>query len=164
MIMCRDCNRAHKRTSFPLYTNFKATNITQVPNEFPLIANPTHDNIFELFILKFIVSEKSNKRILILQQKDGLSDYQKEKAKVTIDIYGIGNCDVNKKIDNCRIEILELHYEKFIEFAKATKTYFNDKTNKEKRKKIAKILKQNPKLTSFGFYHFIINNQFEIAA
>jgi hypothetical protein len=161
MIMCDDCNREYKKTQFPLYNNFKATNINEVYLEKPLLVNPMHDDIYELFELVF-VNTVSSKKILILKPKDGLSDYLKKKAETTISVYGIGNCDENSNIKGCRIHVLETHYEMFLELAKLQKEYLEDNSVRNKQK-LAKLLKNKTTLSRYGFYNFIKMNQFKIA-
>jgi len=162
MIMCTACNREYKKTEFPLYDGFKAKNIKDIAKEKPLLINPTHNNIFELFELNFIISDKTNRKILIIQAKENLSDYQQKQAEKTIEVYGIGNCDENNKIDNCRIEVLELHYEKFLKLAKLFREYYKDEKNKRNKVKLRKLLDEQPKLKYYGFYEFIKRKQFKI--
>jgi len=162
MIMCNDCNRRYKKTKFPLYSNFKAKNINEVHLEKPLLVNPMHDDIYELFELVFM-NTVSSKKILILRPKDGLTDYLKKKAEKTISVYGIGNCDENSAVNECRIEVLIGHYDRFLEFAKIAKKYFEDK-NEKNEKKLTKLLKERKDcLERYGFYQFVMKNQFKIA-
>ncbi len=162
MIMCTDCNRRYKRMDFPLYNNEpRATCIEEIKNEKPLLVNPTHDDIYELFEILFLRTS-SSKNVLILKPKDELTGHLLEKANMTIKTYGIGNCDENDKIDGCRIEVLENHYEKFLDLANLAKNYFKNDTLINKRK-LAVYLKDKPKLKSYGLYNFIIKDQFEIA-
>ncbi len=163
MIMCSDCNRAYKNSKFPLYDSFKAENMKELESEKPLLTNPTFDNIYDLFELEFLTTIKSKKSILIIKPKDNLNDYEYQKALKTIEVYGIGDCDENSKIDDCRIEILEQHFEKFLKLAKVVDKYFKDKTNKLYKRRVGNILKEFPKLRSYGLYQFIIKNQFKIS-
>ena len=163
MIMCTACNREYKKTDFPLYDGFRAKNIEDIHREKPLLINPTHNNIFALFELNFIESAKTNKKMLVIQAKINLSDYQQKQADKTIEIYGLGNCDEDNKIDNCRIEVLELHYEKFLKLAKLFREYYKDETNKRNKAKLKKLLDKQPKLKTYGFYEFIKRKQFKIS-
>jgi hypothetical protein len=49
MIMCSDCNRTHKKTSFPLDSDFVAIDKSLIAQERPLLINPRVDNLFEYF-------------------------------------------------------------------------------------------------------------------
>lgn len=171
LLMCSECNNSYKGNTFPLHSStpnrdILSKSISNSIIEKPLIVNPIYDNLLDLFILSFI-QNSNGKKLLALKPKEN-NGYFYEKAKETIKVFGLGNCEVsthsNQNVHNCRVTILEYNYEKFIEFAQAAKDYFKDTTNNIKQKKLAAILKKNPKLTSFGFYQFILKNQFEIAA
>ena len=171
LLMCSECNISYKDNQFPLHSStpdrdIQSKSISNSIIEKPLLVNPIYDNLLDLFILSFI-QNNNGKKLLELKPKEN-SGYLYEKAKESIKIFGLGNCEINthnnQNIHTCRITILEYNYEKFIEFAQATKDYFKDNINAAKRQKMGKILKSNPNLKSFGFYKFIINNQFEIAS
>lgn len=153
MLMCSDCNRAYKRATFPI-TGLKASTISDLDHELPLLINPRFDNVLEYFDLIFLPS-KTGKNILELHPKRGLDPIKKARAEETIKLYGIGYCDSNRMVDECRINIFELHYESFIQFAKAKKLSIEEfeklKKNKDHQKKM-----------EYGFIHFIENNQFKI--
>lgn len=163
MLMCPVCNSTYKKTDFPLYgkSQIRAKNKTEIVKEYPLIINPMHDDIYELFELHFINTIKG-KSILILNPREGLDEYKKAKAEKTIAFYGIGNCDNNDKMSSCRIDLLEEHYERFLDFAKLSKEYLTQRTEKNK-KKLAEYIKDKPNIKKYGFYKFIIKNQFKIA-
>jgi len=163
MVMCSECNRFYKKAQFPLYDEFKADKVEDIIHEKPLLVNPTHDDIFELFELEFKIINKTNKGALVIKPKDGLDHYQQQKAMTTIKLYGIGSCDENNLIDNCRIDLLELHYEQFYQLAIVFKKYFKEKSNNRNKIKIKKMLDNKPKLKKYGFYQFIIKNQFTLA-
>lgn len=154
MIMCSDCNRTHKRTSFPLYDNFKATKKEEVVREKPLLVNPLTDNILDFFELCFVL--KGEKGIMEVHPKDSLdpNSYAYKKAKKTIEIYGIGFCAENTKVDGCRINILENHFEHLFELAKA---------KQESQYEFLRLLKEKPKRQEYGFIKFIAKDQFKIA-
>ncbi|HRF57626.1 MAG TPA: hypothetical protein PLV58_09540, partial [Campylobacterales bacterium] len=151
MIMCSSCNRKHKHASFPL-NNAKANNIDEVGNEEPLLVNPRKENVFDYFKLVFVMREHG-KLVLEIAPKDGLAGAELQKAKETIKIYGIGNCEEDTRIDDCRIDLFEQHYENFIELAEARKT---------SREKFLELLKNKPKKKDYGFVGFIAKGQFEI--
>ncbi|KIM07236.1 MAG: hypothetical protein KU38_10925 [Sulfurovum sp. FS08-3] len=163
IVMCSECNRFYKKSNFPLLNpTQKATSVVELKNEKPLLVNPMHDDIFELFQLEFIVSNKNNKKMLVVAPKDGIDDESRQKAQATIELYGIGNCDDNDKIDDCRIDLLENHYDQFIELAKRAKKYFEDKTERN-RVLLGKKIKEKPSLEKYGFVEFIKKGQFKIA-
>lgn len=155
MIMCSDCNRTHKYISFPLYGEFKASSKYEVIDEKPLLVNPREDNIYEYFDLYFRKTIKG-KYLLELQAREGLSEYQNKKAETTIEIYGIGNCENNLKVDSCRLEILENHYDDFIELAEA-----KEKDDDKKFEKVLNSRRMRKKKES-GFVAFIKLKQFKL--
>lgn len=153
MVMCKVCNSKFKSSNFPI-NGQKATSLINLSNEQPLLINPRTDNILEYFDLLFI-RRKSGKLVLELSPKKGLDSFKKERAEKTIEIYGLGNCDQNPKIDGCRINVLEKHYESFIKLAKAKVENMNEFIR----------LKQDPDLQKkleYGFISFIENDQFRI--
>ena len=153
MIMCSDCNRTHKRVAFPRDDNFIATDKNSIKQEKPLLINPRIDNVLEYFQLCFLRSgENLILEIRPLKELD-TSSYKYRRAKKTIEIYGLGYCKDNKKIDGCRINIFENHYEHFIDLAKAM----------DKNKAcFMKELKEKPKRSEYGFIKFIAKKQYEI--
>lgn len=153
MIMCSDCNRTHKYMDFPLDDNFVATNKFTIEEEKALLINPRVDNILDYFELHFLRSGES----LILEIRPNknldISTYEYRRAKKTIEIYGLGYCKDNEKIDGCRINIFENHYEHFIDLAKA----------RQKSKLVfMQEVKLKPKRAEYGFIEFIAKEQFEI--
>lgn len=155
MIMCDDCNRSYKRTSFPRYDSFKAITRETISKEKALLINPREDNIYEYFELLFI-SHSEGTSLLEIKVKKGLSAYQEAKAKTTIEIYGIGNCHNHTKIDSCRIEILEKHFDDFIELAEA-----KAKNDDEEFTTILNSRRMR-KSKEYGFVEFIKRKQFKI--
>lgn len=166
MMMCDACNRKFKRVQFPLYTNFKATNIDELKDEYPLLINPMYDDIYKYFNLNF-VNTSSSKQLLILEPIEGLSDYDLEKAKKTIEVYGIGNCDDNDKIDICRIAILSRNFNILHKVAKLRANYLEYKDSNIQKSKMYLIafhrtVSEN-KLEEYGFHQFLLKDQFNIA-
>ena len=153
MIMCSDCNRTHKYTSFPLDNDFVATDKSSIEQEKPLLINPRVDNVFDYFELHFLRSGES----LILEvrpyTKLNKTSYEYRRAKKTIEVYGLGYCRKNSKIDGCRINIFENHYEHLIELAKAREKGIEE---------FIKELEKKPKRKEYGFVKFIAREQFEI--
>ena len=154
IIMCSDCNRTHKYTSFPLDNDFIASSKGLIEEEKPLLINPRVDNIFDYFELHFLRSGES----LILEIRPYIKlnrkSYEYRRAKKTIEVYGLGYCKENKKIDGCRINIFENHYEHLIDLAKAREKSALD---------FMKELKRKPKRAEYGFVKFIAREQFIIA-
>ena len=170
ILICKDCNGVrYKGGKFPIYKDLpNAKNENELNNEKPLLINPTQDDIFEFFELKFLIT-KSSKKILALIPKDkNINSYKYQKAKESIDIYGLGDCDENTKvnIDECRIELLEDYYETFFEYAKSMYKLLNNKikTTIEKREVLREINKFESKAVNkrYGYYKFIQKNQFII--
>ena len=152
LLMCFECNSSYKKSKFPLYgSTIRATNKNELINEKPLIVNPIIDDVYALFILVF-KQTNSGKKILELKPKES-SGYLYEKALETIKVFGLGNCEVYKHLDenihNCRIEVLVSHFGSFYNFAKIMsspqKALFKEKIK-----------------NSSGFLQFIAREQFEI--
>lgn len=158
LLMCNDCNQAYKGNLFPLYGNQDRDRISasteNITTERPLIVNPIYDDLLELFILVFKRTDVGP-NILELRPKEA-SGYLHEKAKETIKVFSLGNCEVNghpnNNIQNCRISLLHSHYSKFYEFIEALS---------EKKMKKAFSLKEKHNLENYGFYTFILKRQFE---
>ncbi|MGP2657497.1 hypothetical protein ACOJTA_10685 [Malaciobacter sp. WC5094] len=160
LLMCTDCNNAYKGNQFPLHISGNIRDIISastdlITTEKPLIVNPIYDDLLELFILVFRLSP-SGKKVLELKPKES-SGYLYEKAKETIRLFSLGNCEVdvhpNLNVQNCRIDLLHSHFNKFYEFIDALKQKNNKKALHELKTK---------KLDQYGFYDFIMKQQFEI--
>lgn len=152
LAMCADCNRAYKWSRFPL-DGEKAKSIEELKDEKPLLVNPRKDDILEYFELLFVM-RKNSKKVLELTPKQGINEQKRKMAEETIKTYGIGFCDENKKIDGCRINVLEKHFEDFFQLAKARE--------KSIKSFLAKLDK-SPKKREYGFINFIAKGQFTIS-
>jgi len=153
MIMCSDCNRTHKYTSFPLDNDFVAIDKGSIDQEKPLLLNPRIDNVFDYFELHFLRSGESLLLEIRPYRRLDMQSYEYRRAKKTIEVYGLGYCKDNRKIDGCRINIFENHYEHLIDLAKA----------REKGIKAFILeLKKKPKRKEYGFVKFIAREQFLI--
>ena len=159
LLMCSDCNNAYKGNSFPLHSsgNIRDTFSTSIAYsifEKPLIVNPIYDNLLELFILVFRYTP-SGKKVLELEPKEQ-TGYLFEKARETIKLFSLGNCEIdihtNPNVANCRIGLLNDHFNKFYGFMEALKN--GDSIN-------AFNEKENNKLESYGFFIFIQKGQFK---
>ena len=175
LLMCADCNRSHKHTKFPLATDFVALNSDTLDGEEALLINPRYDNIFEYFEIAFINS-KGGKKILILQPKLELESLQQDKAKETIELYGLGDCDKKGTTQNCRINLLNMHYLNFHKLAQKLdetlaeldEKYSNDteKIQEEYEKVFQYELEKcsnDELLKQYGFLEFIRKGQFVFA-
>jgi hypothetical protein len=179
LLMCNDCNGCYKGNLFPLHNSGNerdttATVTTSIITEKPLIVNPIYDDLSELFILIFRLTP-SGKKVLELQAKE-TTGYLYEKARETIRLFSLGNCevDVHSSIDvkNCRIELLHDHFNKFIKFA--TIFLANDEFSDAIINKDGKTIYKNSEykevfldmkakeLSKYGFYNFIKEKQFVI--
>ncbi len=170
ILICKDCNGArYKGGKFPIYKNLpNAKNEDEIENEQQLLINPTQDDIFEFFEIEFLIT-KSSKKILALIPKDkDINSYKYQRARETIDIFGLGNCDENTKVnvDECRIELLTIHYETFFEYGLAMYKLLNNQIeNKDDKIKILRKIQNFESKETFkkyGFYEFIKKNQFLI--
>ncbi len=181
LLMCSDCNGCYKGNQFPLHSSGSirdttSTTTDSIANEKPLITNPIYDDLLELFILVFRLAP-SGKKVLELQPKE-TSGYLYEKAKETIRLFSLGNCEVDvhssPNVRNCRIELLHDHFNKFIKFAtiflendefstaiinEDGETIYNNREYKE----IFLDMKAK-KLNKYGFYNFIKEKQFKIVS
>lgn len=158
LLMCSECNNIYKGSEFPIYNNAsRATKNEELESEKQLIVNPLRDNLLELFTLVF-KRTSSGRNILELHPKQD-SGYLFEKAKETIKLFGLGDCDTNRhtneNVYNCRISILESHYGVFYNFVTALK-------DGEKKKAYLELKKQKSTFEQYGFYEFIKKNQFEV--
>ena len=157
ILMCSECNNIYKGSLFPLYhsTN-KAICKEELSNEKPLIVNPIVDNPLDLFILVFNRSSSGN-NLLELHPKEE-SGYLYEKAKETIKVFGLGNCEINRhkneNVFQCRITLLKTHFGIFNDLVTALMS---------KDKKAFRDAMENKELfESYGFYEFIKRKQFKI--
>jgi len=159
ILMCSDCNNMYKSSHFPLYPT---SDIRWTQNNFieekPLIVNPIFDNPIELFDLVFRFSS-SNKKVLELKPKSSLleTDYLYLKAIETIKLFGLGDCEENRHINDnvhdCRVRLLGKYFDRFYELAKARQVG---------RDEFLVVLSENPDHKDYGFTKFIANGQFEI--
>ena len=159
LLMCSDCNNIYKKSNFKICSStIKATKISEVENEKPLIVNPIYDDLLELFILVFRITN-SGKKILELKPKVEIG-YPYKKAKETIKLFGLGDCEINRhsndNIYNCRIRILGSHFNIFYEFAKALK-------NGNKKEAFLELIKNKEIFESYGFFEFLKKRQFIVA-
>ncbi len=142
--MCSECNNIYGKSEFPLYKNQnRAISEDGLKDEKPLIVNPISDNIYELFTLVFRPMPNSNK--MILELKVNIEDkYLMEKAKETIKLFGLGDCEVNRhsnsNVYRCRIEILESHFNIFYGFAKALKDKRKASLELRDKKEILRVM------------------------
>jgi hypothetical protein len=159
LLMCSDCNNAYKGNNFPLHSSgnvrdIHSTSIAYSIFEKPLIVNPIYDDVLELFILVFRYTP-SGKKVLELEPKEA-TGYLFEKAKETIKLFSLGNCEVNRhfnpSVANCRIGLLNDHFKKFYGFMEALKNKDSNKAFSEKEKN---------KLENYGFFIFIQKGQFK---
>lgn len=115
LIMCADCNRSYKRAKFPLEDGIAG--IISMEEEKVLLLNPREDDIYEYFDLVFKNGESSQRKILILQERDDLTKENKKKAFETIKLYGLDDCKPSSRTQKCRIELLNTHYLNFYRLA-----------------------------------------------
>jgi len=156
ILMCSECNAEYKKSKFPLFPlNSLRWSEEQFVEENPLIVNPILDNPLEIFDLVFRLSSRG-KKVLELIPKES-TGYLYAKALETIQVFGLGDCEENKhensNIHNCRIELLEKHYDRFYALAKARKVGKDE---------FLEVLKEHPENYHYGFTKFIAKEQFEI--
>jgi len=160
LLMCSECNNIYKGSQFPLHssTSIRAENMEAIHDEKPLIVNPISDNLLELFILVFKRKATGEELLLELKPKES-TGYLYEKARETIKLFGLGDCEINRHANDnvykCRIRILESHCGVFYEFAKALKEGNRLKASLELRDK-------KHVFETYGFYEFLKRKQFII--
>jgi len=151
ILMCSLCNSTYKKDKFPML------------GEKPLLFNPTEEDPLDFFELVFRYSDRGG--ILELKRRNDIpKDSDKYKiCETMIKIFGLGYCykdihpndNPNKEVKECRIDILTEHYTTFIELAKA----------RSDKKSLALFFKNKNrinKLKKYGFFRFIMKNQFSI--
>ncbi|MEA1953717.1 MAG: hypothetical protein U9O24_04950 [Campylobacterota bacterium] len=166
ILMCKLCNEKYKKSKFPLYDETKrvcsAKCINDVKDEKPLLFNLIEEDPLYFFELVFkqtaiggILELKRNSKTIAKDK----TDYNYMRCQEMIDLFGLGNChkDIhpNKEIKECRIDILTKHYIIFIDLAKA----------RGNKKSLALFLKDENRineLKKYGFFQFIMKNQFVI--
>jgi len=179
LLMCSDCNGCYKGNQFPLHSSGSIRDTTSrrtdsIVNEKPLIVNPIYDDLLELFILVFRLTP-SGRKVLELQPKE-TSGYLYEKAKETIKLFSLGNCEIdvhpNRNVQDCRISLHHDHFNKFIKFAKMflSNKDFSDAiinqdgqtiySNSEYKEVFLDMIAK--KLNKYGFYHFIKEKKFKV--
>ena len=163
ILMCSDCNNAYKGNEFLIYKNNnihkieqQVTDKNEIKDEKTLIVNPIKDNIFDIFILKFRFTNKG--KILELYPKYSKSDnsYLYIKAKETINLFALGDCDKfdnSKEYNRCRVTLLKQHFNLFYDFIEALI---------EKNKEKAYQIMQDKNLHKYGFIEFFKKNQFQV--
>ncbi len=159
LLLCSDCNNVLKKSLFPLYgSRTRATTISDISIEKPLLVNPIDDNIEELFTLLFIFRPDGS-RILEVAIHPALVEgsYFYEKAKTSIEIFKLGECyttDTKDNVQVCRIDILRKHFEDLYKIALAFRNHSSE----------LRVLLQEYKKTEnkHGFMKFIKNNNFKI--
>ena len=162
MIMCPDCNRGYKRAKFPI----------SFEKEDKLLINPREDDIYHYFEIAFIKSI-NGKNMLILQANHNLNQNDMQKAKETIKMYGLGDCNPNSNMEHCRVKLLNEHYFIFYKLAKELDNILIDLENKfeddwetideefEKYCLIELDKRDSPELLKeYGFLEFIKRQQF----
>jgi len=155
ILMCSDCNNCYKGNEFPLYPpgSKRASSQSELDVEKPLLVNPIIDDPLTLFILIFKLHSNGSKT-LELKPKNDLNTYLLEKAKTTIQLFNLGDCDIttHHNVHKCRISTHQINFELFYNLAKA----------RNNKKKFALTLKNKPQLKEYGFFKFIMSKQFKI--
>lgn len=132
ILICGSCNTIHKSGNFPLLDETqKAKSYDELQNEEPQLVNLRKDDIFYFFELHFKSTAKVEKIIEIAPNKNLTEPNDIEKAKKTIEIYGLGDCGSNKKISGCRISLFKSHFDRFINLAQAHRDGYFDITKEQ---------------------------------
>ena len=180
ILMCSLCNTTYKGDLFPLIDESKratgSKNIDDTKEEEALLFNPTEKDPLYFFELSFIQTQQGGilelKRNSKTISKDK-NDYEYKQCTEMIEMFGLGYCHKDTRTDTrkeynsktkkmeillvkkCRVDILTDHYNTFIELAKA----------RSDKKSLALFLKNKNRkneLKKYGFFRFIMKNQFSI--
>lgn len=186
ILMCSLCNNTYKNDQFPLFDETKRTkgakNILDTRAEQALLFNPTEVDPLDFLELVFIQTQQGGilelKRNTNTIPKDKTS-YKYQQCKIMIKMFGLGYCHKDIRLDTrnernletdemetisvkaCRVDILNKHYGIFIELAKEVKQAIKTKNNQP----LLRFLKEKNRkqdLEKYGFYRFIMKNQFSI--
>ncbi len=159
ILMCRLCNSDYKNADFPLEVasvSARVPNINLLLQEKPLLLNLIYDNPLEYFVLVF-TTYTSVGSILELKVKDNLSIYKNNQAQKMLYTFGLGSPtsskSVSHRVQQSRYTILKNHYNTFIDLAKAIQN---------KDEEVETIIDNNPNLQKYGFFEFLINEDFII--
>lgn len=165
ILMCSLCNTRYKESKFPLVDESKrateAKTIAETKDERPLLFNPAEEEPLYFFELVFRQTEVGN--ILELKRNKTISkdSYAYQRCEAMIKLFGLGyiHKDIHPDEDakKLRLDVLLLHYETFIELAKA----INDKDEKS----FALILRDKNRkelLEKYGFFQFLMKKQFSV--
>ena len=186
ILMCSLCNTTYKDDEFPLFDELKsakgAKNISETRGEQALLFNPTEVDPLDFLELVFIQTQQGGilelKRNTKTIPRDKTS-YVYQQCKTMIEMFGLGYCHKDTRTDTrkvrnletdkmdtisvkgCRIDILTKHYGTFIELAKEVKKAVETR-NQKSLKEFLKNKNRKKDLERYGFYRFIIKNQFTI--
>jgi len=159
ILMCRLCNSDYKNADFPLEVGSASAcvpNINLLSQEKPLLLNLIYDNPLEYFILVF-TTYSSIGSILELKIKDNLSTYKNNQAQKMLYTFGLGSPSnsksVSHRIQQSRYSILKNHYNTFIDLATAIQNQDEE---------IETIIENNSNLQKYGFFDFLMNEDFII--
>lgn len=161
IIMCEECNSLYKESKFPIYNDAnRATKISDLKSEQNLLINPARRDAIDFFELVFKTLENGS-NVLELKRKEDIQkdSYEYKRCETMIKTFGLGYCDKNKYPNEnakvCRINLLRQHFDTFYPLAKAI-------TEKNKKEIINILTIEKERLKKYGFYNFLIKNQFKI--
>ena len=186
ILMCSLCNTTYKEDIFPLIDESKraitSKTIDDTKEEQSLLFNPTEKDPLHFFELAFIQTQQGGilelKRNSQTISKDK-NNYEYKQCTKMIEMFGLGYCHKDTRTDTrkernlktdemetisvreCRIDILTEHYGRFIELAKEVKKAIKTK-NKKSLSLFLNTKNRKQELKEYGFYEFIMKNQFSI--
>jgi hypothetical protein len=165
IILCADCNRAYKKTLFPILGT-KATDATvNLNDEQPLIINPLADNPFDYF--KLILLEKgdsmttNNMRIWLIPISSDKDSYEYNKATETIETFNLNNSRIDKSDYSNRVPLSRRVYHSLIDLANKQVAYETNKT-KQNLEQFFKQIKRTKENHGGSWVQFILEGKFEI--
>jgi len=135
ILLCSDCNRAYKRTKFPLFDNTRAIldgTITLI-EEKHLILNPLNERFSDYFNLGLFQyegnSNSNNMRIKIIPNSAFKNDsYERKQCLTTIETFNLDNGNKDEKDFSDRIALSKRIYNSLIDLVKAREKYLKYKS------------------------------------
>ncbi len=152
-LVCTDCN-GYKSTNYPLSgKQIEYNTRKKISIELPLLLNPIFDNPNDYFQLVFIIHSSTNKGIAILQSKDNVNHFFKQRANKTIEIYNLDLHSYRNRTDEARFDLLNKYYNDLFEIAKAKKL----KSDREFKRTLLQKVKERPELKTLDLLKLIID-------
>ncbi|MGB0861911.1 MAG: HNH endonuclease [Saprospiraceae bacterium] len=166
VLLCSDCNRAYKRTRFPIFGSQKATQVTDnLEDEQPLTFNPFIDNPTNYF--KLLLFEKggsvttNNMRFKLVPQSADKVSYEYQKVIETVDTFNLDNSRIDKNNYSDRVPLSRRVYNSLENLARKKKNYEQNK-NPQNLKQYLNQIRITKENHGGSWLQFILEGQFEV--